>query len=198
MRLIRRIAAVAAAVLAPATVIVAAAAPAFATPTFEICNTNGYCLNARNGGPYVQTWSAGQNNNNFVVQYIEGRCARGSELTTANCPWAGTPAGIPIFQFYYLSTGNCAGDFNNDPNMAELSAFDACNSTTSGTGGAYGTVQLQWQGSCASGYWAAINVHSSSGWGSGTRFVSDGGHSGNGYLYYANVISGLCLALRNN
>jgi hypothetical protein len=134
-----------------------------ATP--EICDLSDACLNAWNGGPYVNTYGPAFKNDNFEIQPIDGRCAKGSDLTTANCPYSGVPKGLLIIQIKYINTGNCLGDFNGLSSDARAGAFDACNSTSTGTGGYYGTVFFEYdvftndQGTCPPGYFNIYSAH---------------------------------------
>lgn len=144
--------------LGPATV-------ANAQSGYEICGTF-VCLNAWNGGPYVDTYSPGVTNDNFELQPIDGRCQTGSDLTTANCPYSGVPGGLLIVQIEYLNDpGNCLGDFNGLSTDARAGAFDACNSTSSGTGGSYGTVFFEYnavvddQATCPPGSFQLYSFH---------------------------------------
>ena len=49
-----------------------------------VCDSLFECLNAWNGGPYVNTYGPSAANDNFLVQPIAGRCKQGSDYTTLN------------------------------------------------------------------------------------------------------------------
>lgn len=186
-------------ILAGAGIILAlAAVPARAAgPTYEICaSDNSECYNAWGGGRYIATYSPGSWDNNFVTQFIAGRCQAGSIYTTAGCPLSGTPAGLAIFQVKDLNNGYCAADLNGDPNNAYTEDTGWCNDPNTGYGGSWGTVKIM-QGStaCPNASWGAVSVHWSTSW-SNLRYESYAG-SGNGQQFYENIASGVCMQLIN-
>jgi hypothetical protein len=133
--------------------------------TYEICDIGFACLNAWNGGPYVNTYGPAVSNDNFELQPIDDRCKSGSDLTTTNCPYSGVPAGLLIVQIRYLNTGNCLGDFNGESGDARAGAFDACNNPSTGSGGSDGTVFFEYnvvvddQATCPPGHFELYSFH---------------------------------------
>jgi hypothetical protein len=130
----------------------------------ENCNTAGLCLNDWNNSGEVSTYTAGVDNDAYLIQGID-RCGNG-DYSTANCPITGMPAGYFIFQFKDQRTGDCIGlAASGSPYPLET----GCNSPTTGYGGGDGTVNiLVYPSSCASGYYGAINSYWSNyygGWG---------------------------------
>jgi hypothetical protein len=85
----------------------------------NLCNgTAGVeCASAWNGGPYVKTYPYGGGSDNewYIVQEGDGPC--GGYDTTANCPWAGTPAGIPIVNIE--GSGGFIGNYGNTSGQAK-------------------------------------------------------------------------------
>jgi len=114
---------------------------AHASSYSQVCDSFLKCLNAWNGGPYVNTYGVDTPNDNFLVEPIAGRCKAGSDYTTPNCPFSGVPGNLLIVQIAYQNNpGNCLGDLNGDSGDARAGAFDACNNVNTGYGGSYGTV----------------------------------------------------------
>jgi hypothetical protein len=153
--------------------------------------SNPECLNAWNGGPYVKTYTTPASHEDFVVETINGRCVSGSPYTTNNCPISGTPAGLLIVQVTY-GGNQCVGDLNGEPGDAVASAFDGCNSTTTGYGGAYGTVFILYAGSCPGNDQALISSHWSSSFGNFYGLAWSGPNR-NGAQIYLNVQPVTCL-----
>jgi len=130
--------------------------------SYQICDISLACLNAWNGGPYVNTYGPNTRNDNFHIQPIAGRCRAGSDYTTANCPYSGVPGGLLIVQIQYLNNpGDCLGDFNGLSGSARASAFDACNNPNTGSGGSYGTVFFEYVPSagCPPGHFQLYSFH---------------------------------------
>jgi hypothetical protein len=155
----------------------------------QVCDISLACLNAWNGGPYVNTYGPNVANDNFHIQPINGRCRAGSDLTTAGCPYAGVPAGHLIVQIQYLNhPGDCLGDLNGQSGSARASAFDACNSTSSGSGGSYGTVFFENVPSfgCPPGHFQLYSFHWQNG---GLNYPG----AGNGQPWYLNTTTPDCV-----
>ena len=145
----------------------------------EVCNLSSQCLNAWNGGPYVNTYGPGVGNDNFGLQPIYDRCQNGSDRTTPNCPYQYVPGGLLIVQIEYLNiSGNCVGDFNGLSGDARAGAFDACNNPGNGQGGSYGTVFFEYPGGCPGGYFSLLSFH----WVSGVLNPSGSGNDQPWYL----------------
>jgi hypothetical protein len=163
----RIIGTVAGAILALGTVLgLGPATAANAQSGYQICDISFTCLNAWNGGPYVNTYSPAVSNDNFELQPIYDRCETGSDLTTPNCPYSGVPGGFLIVQIEYLNDpGNCLGDFNGLSTDARAGAFDTCNNPSSGYGGSYGTVFFEYnavvdgQATCPPGHFQLYSFH---------------------------------------
>jgi hypothetical protein len=130
------------------------AAPAFAAQQ-RICGNggSGYCMNDWNNqtaGYPVLMYYGGDPNENFSYQKID-RCdghnyvtAPSAGIGTTYCPFASQSidaayAGAPIVQLRYGSTNLCvaANTANGHGVMGD------CNSVSTGTGGATGTVQIE-------------------------------------------------------
>jgi hypothetical protein len=150
---------------------------------------NPQCLNAWNGGPYVKTYTTPASNENFVVETINGRCVPNSPYTTNNCPLSGTPSGYLIVQVTY-GGNQCVGDLNGESGDAVASAFDGCNSTGSGYGGAYGTVFILNPDGCPGNTQQLVSIHWSSSWSSKYGLGFSGG---NGTQVYLNVYGPTCI-----
>jgi hypothetical protein len=162
-----------------------------------ICDSLFECLNAWNGGPYVNTYGPSAYNDHFLIQPIAGRCKSGSDYTTPNCPFSGVPGNLLIIQIeYYNNPGNCLGDLNGDPGNARASAFDACNDPNTGFGGSYGTVfyELPPTGREPTGCFAGWYDFESFHWQGGGLYYSG---SGNDRPYYLNVNPASCMPGRN-
>ena len=169
MRLLRRVAlAVATVTMTGAVALVTNVAPAFAQQQ-EICGNggSGYCLNDWNNqvaGYPVLMYYGGNPNEEFSAQAIN-RCGGHNYVTdpdrgygTTYCPFANhqldyDTAGDPIVQLRYGSTNLCvaANTANGQAVMGD------CNSVSTGTGGAVGTVQIEDLGELL------YNLHYSSG-----------------------------------
>jgi hypothetical protein len=164
--ILKRAAAIFAGVLAAGTIVgtstfgMAGTADAGTHDNTEICdalsgtggNTPYYCLNAWNGGPYVQAYQAGTaTNNNFFVQGVD-RCNNG-DYTTSGCPATGAGAGHFIYQIVYgNNTSECVGtvvDGNRDHPTGSM-VLTGCNETGyPGTGGGTGTIYVAVNAGCA-------------------------------------------------
>jgi len=82
----------------------------------EWCNTlsQAECVNAWGGGPLIKTYPGGVVNNDYFVAVQEGTGPCGGYSTTSNCPWSGTPSGLPIVQLEFEGSGQYSGDFIGD------------------------------------------------------------------------------------
>ena len=160
--------------------IAATTVPAHAALGIQICDNK--CLNGWNGGSVLKTYDPNVFNDNFVLDFVSGRCQSGSFLTTANCPISGVPAGLDIVQIKetYVANGNneCVGDYQDMSGRADAETFDVCNNDQTGFGGDYGTIFVLGT-DCGSQSWELFNSHFSSNFGTGRRdlgsdFNSDG------------------------
>lgn len=111
-----------------------------------------FCMNAYGEGPYVKTNPPGAGNNSFGFYRLTGMCNSG--YTSTNCPMTGNPAGLQIFELKYQGpggySGNCAGDYNNEANQADVGVNVPC--------GGYGTVFVDASGGgCGSGFHLFVN-----------------------------------------
>lgn len=182
-----RIAAILTAVLLAAGGVLVLTPSAHAQST-QICDSASECLNAWSGGPYVKTYSPNVSNDNFGEQAVAGRCRAGSALTTAGCPFANVPAGLPIIQVRYDNASNeCVGDLNGSSGDAHAAVNTGCNNTVTGSGGGYGTLFIVNTSSsgCPSGN-LFVNVHWSSNWNSQVGNLDYNG-SGNGQQWWLNT-----------
>jgi len=160
--------------------VVANVTPALAQQQ-QICGNNGtgYCLNAWNNGVSgnpVLMYYGGNPNENFSVQRIK-RCDGLSEVTspvdgigTTYCPFSdhtidNVMAGAPIVQLKYGSTNLCVAvnTANGHGVMGD------CNSTSTGTGGATGTVLIEDSPLLYNLYYT--NLHNPAGTNSPTLYV---------------------------
>jgi hypothetical protein len=189
MNLRNRLAAALSAVLLALGLGLALSSPAGAV-AHQLCDVSSstQCLNAWNGGPLVKTYSPNFTNDNFDWQPVKGRCSSANAYTTANCPIAGTPAGLLIVQIQYFNNSTaCVGDNANsqfDAKAAEVAGF--CNNTVTGTGGAWGSLFIiEPGGGCPSGNYTFVNVHWSSNWGSRV-WLGYPGNPVNGTQWYLN------------
>ncbi|HVH71522.1 MAG TPA: hypothetical protein VNB49_10480 [Candidatus Dormibacteraeota bacterium] len=126
----------------------------------QICDqtagNGGYCLNAWFNGPDVKSYH--ENNQVFQNAFTPvgvDRCNNGY-YTTANCPFAGVPAGLFIEQFWWTaSTDKCVGSFNDG-----TAGLGTCNNQAyPGLGGTQGTIFVAIHATCGSGANAAINSY---------------------------------------
>lgn len=171
----------------------ALASPAGAVAN-QLCDQSSHteCLNAYNGGILVKTYSPNVSNDNFNWQLVDGRCQSGTPYTTANCPLSGTPAGELIVQLKYYNLSNqCVGDNTNDSGDAKAGIGPGfCNSTTTGTGGAWGSLFIiDTTAGCSGDYNAFVNVHWSGSWGH-PAWLGYAGNPVNGTQWYLNNASG--------
>jgi hypothetical protein len=135
----------------------------------QVCETgqgsNPACLNGWGGGSALKVYSHNVFNDNFVYDFVSGRCNSG-HTTTANCPISGVPAGLDIVQIKetYVANGTyeCVGDTGGASGSALAETFDICNNDQTGFGGDYGTLFVLFPGSCPSPATALMNVHWSS------------------------------------
>jgi hypothetical protein len=167
MSIKRKIMAAAAAILLMTGIAVASGAtPAFAASGHEMCDEGlpVKCINAWGGGPDIKVYSPNVSNNNFTIQGVN-RCNNG-DYTTSNCPIAGNPSGLFIYQIKFSGggayNGRCVGD-NATIGYAHLVN---CNSTSyPGTGGGTATIFVQFHGDgnslgfCSTSFNYAINSH---------------------------------------
>ncbi len=166
----------------------------------QICGTQK-CLNLWNGGPGLKTYSSGVVNDNYIEQFVKGRCIAGSWKTTANCPISGVPAGLDIVQISetHVANGNfhCVGDQNGDTTQADAESFDACNNLNTGQGGDYGTLFVMSDAAgCQANLGEFTNVHWSSNWSGGRRWL-DANMGGNGNQFFLNTTNSRCYQLSN-
>ena len=97
------------------------------------------CLNAWNGGPYLETETPGASNEDFRLETVD----RGGTIYD---------------QIEYLPFQTCVGDGNGGSNTdARAVMTDACNGAN-GYGGSYGTLFLLVNNNCPIG-WTLFNVH---------------------------------------
>jgi hypothetical protein len=96
----------------------AVAPPARAATFTEQCDISGYCPNFYGGGFTLRTYTSGVANNNIQIQSIP-------------------PLGY--FQLLDKVHGGCIGDVGNNPNDGYAQGGLTCNSTSTGSGGDYGT-----------------------------------------------------------
>ena len=123
------------AILAAPAVITAA--PAQATVTGQ-CDTTHTCLNFWGGGFAVASYQGYTGNNAVSVQWLPG----GS------------------FQLRDNLHGGCIGDYLGSPTNPRAGGGNACNSTSTGLGGAPGTrFQVENDGECPRGYTFYWNPH---------------------------------------
>jgi hypothetical protein len=167
MSIKRKITAAAAAMLLMTGIAVASGTtPAFAASGHETCDDGlpVKCINAWGGGPDIKVYSPNVANNNFTIQGVN-RCNNG-DYTTSNCPIAGNPSGLFIYQIKFSGggayNGRCVGD-NDTIGYAHLVN---CNSTSyPGTGGGTATIFVQFHGDgntlgfCSTSFNYAINSH---------------------------------------
>jgi hypothetical protein len=141
------------------------AAPALAAGplTTQFCQTSSgnFCIDDWNGGGSgnaVRMEEGGVSNEDFVAQPV-GRCGG---TVTSSCPFADTTfdsryEGFSIVQLLDLSKNLCMGT-----NSSANAVLGACNSTSSGTGGADGTVFVDHDGYLISLYWSDQDQHGTS------------------------------------
>jgi hypothetical protein len=165
-----RLAALITAVLTCVSVVVGiglSATPAYAQQN-EVCTVSigglaeSPCLNAWNGGPYLETYSPGASNEDFQLQTVDRN-------------------GTIYSQIKYLPYGTCVGDGNGGSSTdARAVMTDACNGAN-GYGGSYGTLFLLEPGGCVFG-WGLYNVH----WGGYLNYAGFPNNVGNGVPWYLN------------
>lgn len=139
----------------------AGALPARASSGHEVCDAVTappvLCLNAWNQGPDIKTYYPNAANNNVMVQGVD-RCGNG-DLTTANCPITGNPAGQFIYQVEYVGPGSFNGDCIGDNSGTGGANLVACNDVNTGFGGGLGTLQVAIHDGCPAGSNLGVNVH---------------------------------------
>lgn len=181
--------------------LVVTAGPALAQPP-EQCSVvngfNGYCLNAKNGGPDIQAWQYGNYNNSAFEGVGINLCnTNPTDLTTATCPFTVgsglNQAGNFILDFEYVHSGSpyygdCIGDSSAGGGTM---AFTGCNNPATGTGGGYGTVFVIPSVSCDSIGGPAINREWSDN-DANYRYLEFA--NSNGATVYDNQAAGTCLA----
>ncbi|HSW80601.1 MAG TPA: hypothetical protein VLG47_07530 [Candidatus Saccharimonadales bacterium] len=131
-------------VLASGVGLTVGSSTAFAASGSQYCTTTPYvaCLNAWNGGPFVNVYTArGTTNNDFTVFQVNGIWA---------IKYTGDNGAV----------GRCVGDANNDPNLAYTS-LDVC--PTPGDSGGWGT-NFDVDPGCGTGKVAFKNRHWPNGW----------------------------------
>ena len=129
------------AVLAALLLMPFAAGKASAADLTQICG-NSDCIHADSGGPKVINEEPdGGSWTDFQVRTVSGICDSG-DTTTANCPYAGVPAGHVMFEMVYEGSGSwngkCAGDYGNSPDDTAMS-LDPCGGYA-GAGAGWGTI----------------------------------------------------------
>jgi hypothetical protein len=153
--MIRRIAVTAALLLSLGTLATVAALPAHASGYTEICGTAAFttCTDAWNDGPWVDV--SGQNEGaygDFVIKPEYGYC-NSTDLTTANCGYAGVSAGHIVFQVEYIGGGpyndECAGDAYNSSTNNSVS-LDPCGGY-GGSGAGWGSIFWGYAPNCPDG-----------------------------------------------
>ena len=164
-RLRRARGAIVAVAAAAGLVIGLGAAPALAAGPLvtQFCQTSngGYCLNDWNGGGggnSVKMYQAGVGNERFVAQPVP-RC--GGKVTSS-CPFSNSGfasryAGFPIVQLLFQSDGLCVAT-----NSSANPVLGTCNSTSTGDGGANGTLFVDHDGFLINVYWSNKDEHGSS------------------------------------
>lgn len=130
------------------------AIPAHAAAFTQQCDQSGGCLNVWGQGTLIKSYYGTTGNNNIAVQWIPGG----------------------YFQLRNNVYGGCLGDANGVAGDARAGANDTCNSTSTGTGGSYGT-RFRPSYQCPSGWAAYQNVR----WG-GYIYIPPG----NGQQIYLN------------
>lgn len=148
---------IAAIIAALAVVLGLGAAPALAAGPLvaQFCQTSngGYCLNNWNGSNQaVKMYQGGVGNEDFVAENVPGRC--GGKVTST-CPFANKAfdsryGGFPIVQLVYEPDGRCLGTQSTANSSAYLGG---CNNTSSGTGGADGTIFVDHDGYLINLFW---------------------------------------------
>lgn len=167
MRLLKRlrklpvIAAAAACLVIPAAA-VTAAPPASALTFTQQCTPGGQCMNFWGGGYDIRVWGGTSSDNAIQIQ--------------------GLPGGK--FQLRDNVHGGCVGDYGGSQTNARLGGGQGCNSTSTGTGGAWGTV-FYGAGGCGGDY----SLYESNHW----RAYIGWSIGGNGTQVYANTGIGDCL-----
>lgn len=118
------------------------AAPA--TTYDELCDQGNQfqCINDWNDGSSVQKYAFNYTNDAYGLQAVD-RCQSGSNLSTANCPISGIPAGYGIYQIRDQRKSNkCVGTPGGQVG-GSLASETGCNSTSyPGTGGGLGTLVI--------------------------------------------------------
>lgn len=132
------------------------AIPAHADPNpYSICDPlpAEFCLNNWNGADgYVKAYTfTGTINSDFHVQGMP-RCGNG-DLTTANCPVRGVPAGLFMYQITY---GDGSGYCIATDTSTGYALAGTCNNPN-GYGGSYGTIQIAYGGGCPQAFNLGIN-----------------------------------------
>jgi hypothetical protein len=132
----------------------ASAASSLGTANFCQTSSGNLCLNDWNGSNQaVKMYQGGVGNEDFVAENVPGRCGGGK--VTSNCPFANTAfdsryAGFPIVQLVYVPGGKCVGTQSATNSSAYLGG---CNSTSSGDGGADGTIFVDHDGYLINLFW---------------------------------------------
>lgn len=136
--------------------------PAYAQ-TNEVCDIQGNCFNAWDGGPAVDVYRSGVANDNFTVEGVD-RCNNG-DYSTANCPIQGVPAGQYIYQVEYSGSGSYDGECVAAGSEGEAT-LSTCNDTAyPGNGGANGTILVaRSETICHDGFNAGIDRYYTSNW----------------------------------
>jgi hypothetical protein len=170
----------------------AVASPSQATTYDQFCGTNNECLNDWSNGTSVRLYAPNVTNDAYYPDAVD-RCQSGSNLTTANCPISGIPAGYSIYQMKDERKANaCIG---NDSSGGSYATEVGCNiESYPGNGGGYGTlVILITDGTCNGNYGDIVNAYWSNqfgGWGSRASIGGQGGSSGS--LVYLSDSSDWC------